>query len=258
MKKLRALVVCKHSENSREAKVYRNINNGGISVKYSWKNKLSKKDLENFDIVISIGGDGTALSASHYLINRPLLAVNSSPETSEGALTTITVDQLDDKLEEIRKGNYKTEKLERIEVLINGKKQDILALNDVFIANEKAYLSSKYHVKYKGGGSKVEEDQISSGLLFSTGAGSTAWFKSAGGTPFDPGEKYIKMIVREPYIRKILRFSMFEKTIQDGDSMTVILQTDAILAIDSIREIKLKKRDKVKVRISKYPLFRIC
>ena len=257
MKKLKALVVCKYHQDSQESKIFRGIESEEIEIKYSWKNKLLKEDLDGVDFVVAIGGDGTALSASHFLVGKPLLAVNSDPAKSEGALTTISLNELKDKLEEIKNGNYKTEKLERIEVLINEEKQNILALNEVFIANEKTYLSSKYHIKYLGGGSKIEEDQISSGLLFSTGTGSTAWFKSAGGQPFAADEKYIKMIVREPYIRKILRFSMLEKTIHDGDSITVIPYTNSILAIDSIREIKLKKGDEVKIEISKWPLLRI-
>jgi len=257
VKKLKAIIVYKHPKNSNESKVCRPLDTNGIKIKYSWKNSLTKKDFNGFDFVVAIGGDGTALSASHYLVGRPLLAVNSNPKNSEGALTTISVDVLDKKLKDIKEGNYEVEKLERIEVSINGRKQDILALNEVFIANEKAYLSSKYHIKFKGGGSKVEEDQISSGLIFSTGSGSTAWFKSAGGQPFGVGEKCIKMLVREPYIRKILRFSILEKTIHEEDSIIVVPHTNAVLAIDSIREIKLNKDDKVKIKISRKPLLRI-
>jgi NAD kinase len=71
---------------------------------YAWKNTLSKKHLEDVDIVISIGGDGTALSASHYLEEKPLLAVNSDPDKSEGALTTLSVGELEEKLEEVKNG----------------------------------------------------------------------------------------------------------------------------------------------------------
>jgi NAD+ kinase len=251
---MRALVVCKHSEGSEEANVCRLIRKEGFDVKYSWKNTLKPKDLDGIDIVISIGGDGTALSASHFLTKSPLLAVNSDPEHSEGALTTMTLDKLDEKLEEIKSGKYKTEKLERIEVSINGKLQNILALNEVFIANEKAYHISKYKIKFNG----TEEEQRSSGLIFSTGAGSTGWFKSARGGPFPVNSKYIKMHVREPYIRNLMKFSILDKTIYEKDEMIVMPLTNMVLAIDSIREIKLKKEDKVKIKISDKPLLRIA
>lgn len=256
-KRLKALVVCKHPENSKEAKVCKPIAKNGIKVKYSWKNNLERSDLEGFDLVISIGGDGTALSASHYLLYRPLLAVNSSPRRSEGALTTVDIKDLDKKLRQIKRGKYKTEKLERIEVSIDGKEQVPLALNEVFIANEKAYLMSKYKVRFRSKKKRVEEEQRSSGVIFSTGTGSTAWFKSAGGKPFSPQSKFIRMIVREPFIRRLRKFSLVESVIKEKDSIEVILMTNAVLVIDSIREFKLKEGSKIKIRISKWPLLRI-
>ncbi len=249
---MKALVVCKHPENSKEAESCRIIEKD-FSPVYSWKNDLSKKDLEGIDLVIAIGGDGTVLSAAHYLIDKPILAVNSSPSTSEGALTTISVDELDDKLKEIKNNNAKEEKLERIEVLINNQPLDLLALNEVFIANEKAYLISKYNVKFKA----KEEEQRSSGIIFSTGTGSTAWFKSAGGSPFSSQSKFIEMIVREPYIRRISKFSMLKETIKENEEFEITPLVPSVLAVDSIREFKVKKGDSIKIRISKHPLRRI-
>jgi len=251
--KLNALVVCKHSENSEEGAVCRLINHNGFKIKYAWKNSLIRSDLEGVDFVISIGGDGTALSASHYLENKPLLAVNSDPGKSEGALTTINIDELERKLVQIRKGDVKTEKLERISVSVNGKIVEPIALNEVFISNSKAYLVSRYNLRV---GDKVEE-QKSSGLIFSTGTGSTAWFKSSGGEPFGIDEKFIKMIVREPLLGRLGKFNVLNHTIEEGESVIVEILTPSVLAIDSIREIELKKGDEVKIRISDKPLFRV-
>lgn len=249
---MKVLIVCKDPEDSKEAEYCRMIKNEGFDVVYAWKNTLSKKELEGVDFVVSIGGDGTALSASHYLWDRPLLAVNSNPKKSEGALTTIDILGLNDKLEKIKKG-FKIEDLERIEVYINGKKQEMLALNDVFVANDKAYLISKYKLRFN----EQEEEQRSSGIIFSTGTGSTAWFRSAGGTPFSAQSKFIKMIVREPYHGKNLRFSLVQETIREKDDVEIEMLSDGVLVIDSIRELRLKEGDKVKVKISDRPLKRV-
>ncbi len=249
---MKVLVVCKDPKGERESKIL-NIIEKYFEPVYEWKNHLSKKQLDNIDFVIAIGGDGTVLSASHYLIDKPLLAVNCSPNTSEGALTTINIDQLEDKLKDIKLNNFKDEKLERIEILINNKPLDLLSLNEVFIANEKAYLISKYKIKFKD---KIEE-QRSSGLIFSTGTGSTAWFKSAGGKPFSPQSKFIEMIVREPYIRKIIKFSTVKATITENEEFEIIPLVPIVLAIDSIREYKVSEKEIIKIRISKHPLIRI-
>lgn len=249
---MKVLVVCKYPKGEKESGVLKLIEKYFTPV-YAWRNNVSRKHLENIDFVISIGGDGTALSASHCLIDKPLLAVNSSPRTSEGALTTLNIENLEDKLKEIKNKVVEEEKLERIRVLINNKPIDLLSLNEVFIANEKAYLVSRYKVRFRG----KEEEQMSSGLIFSTGTGSTAWFKSAGGRSFSPQSKFIEMIVREPYIRKILKFSIIRETIQENEEFEVIPLVPSVLAIDSIRQYKIRKNDVVKIRISKHPLRRI-
>ncbi len=256
-KKKNILVVCKYQKDSQEARVCQIVRPAGFNVRYNWKNTLMEKDIKNVDVVISIGGDGTALSASHFIRNIPLLAVNSNNKKSEGALTTLEVDSLEKSLVKIVAGNYQVEKLERIEAEINGKKQNLLALNEIFIASEKAYLISKYKIKIVGGGSKVEEEQLSSGLIFSTGTGSTAWFKSAGGEPFSPQARHIKMIVREPYFGRLIRFSLLKKNIEEEDFVEIVPLKGSVLAIDSIREFKLKEGDKIKINISKWPLLRI-
>ncbi len=255
--KLRVLVVCKHPENSKEARECHLGSDEEISFFYSWKNTLKKNDLRNVDLVIAIGGDGTALSASHYLFDKPLLAVNSAPQTSEGALTTLNLSQLKEKLEEIKKGNHLVERLERLEIYVNGKVKESIALNEVFIANEKAYQMSRYELKLKRGGKIEKEKQYSSGIIFSTGTGSTAWFKSAGGEPFSPQSRFVKMLVREPFIRNLHRFEILNRVIHEDEEVEITPLTKMIVAIDSIREFKIKEDDKIKIRISRYPLLRI-
>lgn len=244
---MKAIVVLK--DNSKK-KISRIINSSGIQAKYSWKNRLRPKDLKNFDLVISIGGDGTMLSASHYLEDKPILGVNSSPGKSIGALTTIPLEKLPEKLEKIKK-KIKIEKLERIKVKINSRPVKELALNDVFIANKKAYLTSRYEINYKN----KKEKQFSSGLIFSTSTGSKAWFKSAGGKPFS--RKIIKMIVREPYRNGLLKSKMNKLKIKNNQKVKIKVLQNSILVIDSIREYKLKENDKVEISISEFPLKRI-
>lgn len=251
---MKALVVFKNENEKDNKEITGLIEKSCEKAVYAWKNTLTRKELEDIDFVVSIGGDGTALSASHFIDDKPLLAVNSSPAESIGALTTLTIDNLGEKLNKINSGDYKTENLERIEIWINGKKAEHLALNDVFIASEKAYHISRYKIKFKGG----EEIQRSSGLIFSTGAGSTAWFKSSGGMPFSPQSKFIKMVTREPYCGKetcLLRFK--DVQINESEEIEIVPLVKSILAIDSIREYNLNPDDVIRINISKFPLKRI-
>jgi len=251
---MKALVVCKQPKEQMQKEIKEIIENAFSKVTYSWKNTLKKQELSDIDIIISIGGDGTALSASHFNESKPLLAVNSSPENSVGALTTASIKNLKEKLEQIKSGNFKTENLERIEATINNNQIDSLALNEIFIANEKAYLISRYKIKFKD----EEEIQRASGIIFSTGTGSTAWFKSAGGTPFSPQTKFIKMIAREPYKGKADQtIKMQNLEIAENEEIEITPLVKSILAVDSIKEYPINPEDKIKIKISKHPLKRI-
>jgi len=250
---MKALVVCKHPKNAREFNECKIIKINGLEVFYSWKNALTERELKDIDFIITMGGDGTALSTSHFIKNQPMLAVNLNPNKSEGALTSIPFNLLEQKLKEIIRKENREEKYVRIEVKINNKPIDFLALNEVFIGNAKPYIISRYKIKFK----QDEEEQKSSGLIVATGAGSTAWFKSAGGIPFNPTERIIKMIIREPYKGKLSNPKITSLTIKEGEELIVIPKTKLILSIDSIREISLSEGEEVKIRISKTPLIKI-
>lgn len=253
MKKIKAIIVCKNPEGGEESKLNTILKHEDFDFIYSWKNTLSQKDLKDIDLVIAIGGDGTILSASHFLLDKPLLAINSDPQKSVGALATITLEELPNKLEEIKLEKSKHDRLERIEVSINDCPISHLVLNEVFIGNEKPFHLSKYELSIKG----KKETQRSSGLIFSTGTGSTAWFQSAGGKPFQKDSKFIKMIVREPYQGKDTQYTMTNCEIQETEEIKITLLGHAILAVDSIREYKLNPQDIVKLKISSHPLKRI-
>ena len=53
-------------------------------MQYVGREELHKQHLSGKDLMISVGGDGTCLSASHYIDDHvPLLAINSDPTRVE-------------------------------------------------------------------------------------------------------------------------------------------------------------------------------
>ena len=136
------------------------------------------------------------------------------------------------------------------------KKQLPITWNDVFFASVKAYHVSRYKLLATILGKKYEEMQMSSGLVLATGAGSTAWFRSAGGQSFSPQEKVFKMIVREPYHGRN-QFKLLNAEFGPNDSLKLIPLIPSVVAIDSIREFLLNPGDVVEIRRSERPLLRI-
>jgi NAD kinase len=212
---------------------------------------IDEKALENYDLIITLGGDGTFVKASNYIKNQLILGINSDPQTSEGALKSIFSHDIE-KLRDVLHGNYNIIERHRAEVFLNGKKLNEIVLAVVFVGAASQFHSSRHIIKHNG----KEEEQRSSGVLISTGSGSTGWFKSAGGNVFHHGEKNIKFIVREPYHgNRLYKPTILSGDILQDDKIEVICKRDfgSVLAADDI-VYQLKKDDKIEVKNSDQPL----
>lgn len=153
------------------------------------------------DLVLTIGGDGTLLAASHQIgAGVPLLGINSAPDHSVGffcgakkgtVLRTIRA-ALDDRLP--------TCQLTRMRVELNGRVLHARVLNEALFCHASPAATSRYILRVtKADGSHGEEDQRSSGLWIGPAAGSTAAQRSAGGKVLPLSSRRIQYVVREPY-----------------------------------------------------------
>jgi NAD+ kinase len=145
-------------------------------------------------LVISVGGDGTLLAASHWVTGAALLGVNSAPRSSVGHLTFTRRSTLARDLGRIAKGTLQPQSVARIEVEMEGKLLPP-ALNDVLVAHAQPAATSRYRVQIGRRG----EDHRSSGLWVSTAAGSTAGIRSAGGQPMPLADRRLQFRARELY-----------------------------------------------------------
>lgn len=216
--------------------------------------ELCESDFNKVDLVITIGGDGTFIRAASFIKTKSMLiiGINSEPELSEGALTSINENELDF-LEKVLKGEYKTISRERASVKRNNCILKDLALNEVYAGASNQFHTSRYIIKFKG----KSEEQRSSGVLVVTGSGSNAWFKSAGGIPFKFNEKKLKFLVREPFSGdrlfkpKLLKgeISECEKIEFEGKRYD-----GGIIAIDATSVYGFNAHDKIEIELSGCPL----
>lgn len=73
-----------------------------LSVDYS---SIKKELLKETDLVLTLGGDGTFVKAAHLVEDALILGINANPETSEGVLTSITINNIE-KLKNINGGKF--------------------------------------------------------------------------------------------------------------------------------------------------------
>lgn len=124
------------------------------------------------DIIVVIGQDGMVANTLKYLDGQYLIGINPSPDRFDGVLLPFTVNDLSGVLPETinEKRSFKEVSIAKAR-LKDG--QEILGVNDIFIG-QKSHVSARYEIQL--GTSK--ENQSSSGIIVSTGLGSTGWLKS--------------------------------------------------------------------------------
>jgi NAD+ kinase len=154
-----------------------------------------------YDLVITIGGDGTLLNASQKLgPNTPLLGVNSSPDHSVGFFCAAKKDTVMETLASALDGTLKRTDLTRMRVELNGACIHNRVLNEALFCHASPAATSRYILRVtQGDGVFEEEEQKSSGMWIGPAAGSTAAQKSAGGRVQSLASSKVQFVVREPY-----------------------------------------------------------
>ncbi|OMP31397.1 NAD kinase [Mangrovimonas sp. DI 80] len=140
----------------------------------------------SYDLLISIGGDGTILRAITHVrdCNIPIVGINTG---RLGFLATIQTDEIENALNNILIGNYKISERILLSVTTEPENKDLIetnfALNEVAVSRKnttsmitvETHLDDEYLTSY-----------WSDGLIISTPTGSTGYSLSCGGPVIMP------------------------------------------------------------------------
>ena len=181
--------------------------------------RLDRSFVPNFvfgekDLVVVLGQDGLVANVLKYLDKQVLIGVNPDPSRWEGALLPFEVGELQRVIPEVFSGNRSIREVTMACVTLNTG-ETLHAVNDLFIG-PRSHTSARYQLNL----GKRTETQSSSGIIVSTGLGSTGWMRSviagAGGVSsalsnqkidlpnvgFDWGADHLFFSVREPWPSK--------------------------------------------------------
>jgi len=167
----------------------------GLDVEIDMRPREDVDLAEDYDLVVTIGGDGTVLDLSHQVTTTPILAINSDPGRSVGYFTAGTVEDLRGLAEQVLADGIEPMRLRRFAVRLNDDTLTEPVLNDVLVCHSNPAAVSSYIMNIDG----VTEEQRSSGVWISTPAGSTAAIRSAGGYVLPLNSDNVQYLVREPY-----------------------------------------------------------
>lgn len=168
------------------------------AVHSAYRGDLAEEEVADYDLVISVGGDGTVLDLSHRVFDVPVLGINSDPSASIGWFCAGDASSLPRLLQAFEEDRCDQLELNRVGASINGNLCPYPVLNDLLVAHENPAAVSHYLLRTNDG----EEEQRSSGVWISTAAGSTAAIRSAGGTILPLESSVLQYLVREPVPRE--------------------------------------------------------
>lgn len=167
-----------------EHKISYNKSPRGENIKYS-----------SYDLVITVGGDGTFLEASRMIDGQLLIGVNSDVKRSVGKLCTCNMRSFKKIISCLTRNKYVTKKLYRLQIEKNNKIISSHCLNEALICHSNPAAMSRYLLDING----IEEEQHSSGIWISTPSGSTGAISSAGGKKINKYSKLFQFLPRELY-----------------------------------------------------------
>jgi NAD kinase len=124
------------------------------------------------DLVVTVGQDGLVSNTAKYLTGQPILAVNPDPELFDGVLLPFTADSVEQQLYTTLYGSLQAKKVTLAQAELSDG-QTLMAFNDFFIG-ARSHVSARYRIEI----GERSETQSSSGIIVSTGAGSTGWLQS--------------------------------------------------------------------------------
>jgi len=186
-------------------------------------------------LMITVGPDGLVANAAKYLGEQPLIAVNPDPTTIDGVLARNSPSQAIDLM---RNPGMAIEQRLAMALAQLHDGQTLLAVNDLFIG-QRTHVSARYEIDFQG----RKEQQSSSGIIVSTGAGSTGWRRSvltgASGIvadathstnevahrySFPPDTRQLAFAVREPFVSRASAAGIVAGTVQENDRLIITSQ----------------------------------
>jgi len=184
------------------------------------------------DLVVALGQDGLVANTMKYLDGHPLVGVNPDPARWDGVLLPFQARDLAKLMPDVLARRRTMQEVTMARARLNNG-QELYGVNDIFIG-PKSHTSARYTIRL----GDREERQSSSGIIVSTGLGSTGWLKSlqagsaaiaAGGgalqaheqvTPWDAD--YLHFTVREPFPSKASAASLVAGRIGARASLTLV------------------------------------
>jgi NAD kinase len=212
----------------------------GVLRHFGRLQRVDRPFLANFifgpdDIVVVLGQDGLVANTMKYLDGQRVVGVNPDPKRWDGVLLPFAAADLLRVIPEALAGRRPVKAVTMAKAVLNTG-ATLYAVNDLFVG-PRSHVSARYELAI----GDRHERQSSSGIIVSTGLGSTGWLKSiyagwaAMSAAFRPGETgampdgsfpwdadRLHYYVREPFPSRTSAASLVIGRIEHAETMSIV------------------------------------
>ncbi|NHJ87158.1 MAG: NAD(+)/NADH kinase [Asgard group archaeon] len=212
--------------------------NDSFAEAINFPQRIAIERLNEFDLIIVMGGDGTILWASRHSKEVPIFGINAG---HLGFLTAATLNGELTSLKRIMSKDYVLERCMRLQPTLDGIKLPT-ALNEIYTTNKLIARISKLNISVNDFNLG---DHLLDGLLVSTPVGSTAYAMSAGGSIIEHTIKAMHIVPVNSASISIRPFvvpfdSKITITVSKDFTGKIVIINDGILEGEFIKDSRLE------------------
>jgi NAD kinase len=240
-----------HDAYRRSLETVRRAIETGLKIQVMDRSLASTYLFSDRDVIVTLGQDGLVANVAKYAAGQPILAVNPDPARFDGILLPFRPDDLRVALEHTLAGRARFRAVTMAEARLNDG-QRLLGFNDLFLG-ARTHVSARYRLAHGG----RRENQSSSGVIVSTGAGSTGWLSSifnetsgilrflgsgdVQAARMDWEEERLLFVVREPFVSRHSQAGIVAGMVEAGSPLLVESQmpSGGVIFSDGVEDDRL-------------------
>ena len=198
-------------------------------LKFTKACRGSSLDYSRYNLIITVGGDGTFLEAARQVKDEIVWGINSDPSWSVGRFCSGNAQNFEVLLDKVLTGRAKVKKFHRLNLSFSDGTQSMNVLNDILICHHNPGAMSRYYVAV----GRVREEQRSSGVWIATAAGSSGGLHSAGGKILPQENKDFQYKPRELYRGRNIRYHLTGGVLAPTQKITLTsLMREGVVFVD--------------------------
>lgn len=232
------------------------LNKSGVNVKifnYNFEDTDQSPSLDDIDLLIVLGGDGSLLRAGHICASCgiPLLGIQTG---RLGFLVEINEAEIETKLAKLLNAEYRLEDRMMLKAdLYSGSKirQSWDVINEIVITRGNEVRPIEIRVDLNEG---YLTSYISDGMIVSTATGSTGYALAAGGPILPPELRNMLILPIAPHL------SLDRAVVLAEGAMVNLYPTfkhQVIISVDGMKPVVMNEDEYVRVQVNEHSLYMV-